>query len=241
VTDAGADFARHASGVLARFDQTLAVGYGHARRLAGCLRVGFHGLTLVTPAARLVTDFAAKHPDVEVQWRELGFPRREERGTLGDLDAAIMWSPVPALTVRRCELHREPRVAVLPAGHPLADRDRLRVADILGETFAGRETSTDERWAGFWQLDDERGSPAAATRPRARTTEELMGIVASGAGIATAPRSVAAAYRGAGVVAVPLADADPAIAALCSSAAAANPVLDALLTHAAREHAARGP
>ena len=55
-------------------------------------------------------------------------------------------------------LREEPRVVLLEQNHALADRDRLSVEDVVGETFVGVDPSVDAAWSGFWSLDDYRGS-----------------------------------------------------------------------------------
>ena len=77
--------------------------------------------------------------------------RREDRSaglTSGAVDLAITRGPIDGRRFRTVVLDEEPRVAVLPVGHPLARRRRLRLAELSGlpliQTQVG--VTTPELW-----------------------------------------------------------------------------------------------
>ena len=82
-----------------------------------------HALTLVHK----------KHPGLRMLLREEMTPQILEHLLDGKLDAGLLALPVTDDSLRVEPLFYEPFYAALPAGHPLARRDVLKVADIMSE------------------------------------------------------------------------------------------------------------
>lgn len=82
-----------------------------------------HALTLVHK----------KHPGLRLLLREEMTPQILEHLIDGKLDAGLLALPVADDSLRVEPLFYEPFFAALPAGHPLAKRDTLKVADIMAE------------------------------------------------------------------------------------------------------------
>jgi LysR family hydrogen peroxide-inducible transcriptional activator len=82
-----------------------------------------HALTLVH----------RKHPDLRLLLREEMTPQILEHLADGKLDAGLLALPVTDDVLRVEPLFYEPFFAALPAGHPLAARASLKVADLTGE------------------------------------------------------------------------------------------------------------
>ncbi|UXY21110.1 LysR family transcriptional regulator [Streptomyces cynarae] len=77
-------------------------------------------------------------------WGEPSVALRE-----GTADVALLRTPFEPRGLDTEVLLVEPRVAVLPAGHRLAGRKRLRRADLAGEPMP-RWAGADERTAAYW-------------------------------------------------------------------------------------------
>jgi LysR family hydrogen peroxide-inducible transcriptional activator len=82
-----------------------------------------HALTLVHK----------KHPDLRLLLREEMTPQILEHLQDGKLDAGLLAMPVTDDNLRVEPLFYEPFHAAMPAGHALAKRDVLKVADIMSE------------------------------------------------------------------------------------------------------------
>lgn len=82
-----------------------------------------HALTLVHK----------KHPSLRLLLREEMTSQIFEHLTDGKLDAGLLALPVTDDSLRVEPLFYEPFYAALPAGHPLAKRDALKVSDIMAE------------------------------------------------------------------------------------------------------------
>ncbi|MFJ3220271.1 LysR family transcriptional regulator [Kitasatospora sp. NPDC086801] len=179
LTAAGAQLYRDAPGILAA--ATAAVQRVHdADRGTRRLVVAFSPGLRVSEA---ILAFAARHPDVETdlvpaRWWEQDAPLREGRAQVGYLRR-----PFEESGLRTIPVGLDPRVACMPATHPLAGRQELTSADLDGERM----------------LD----SP----RRRTSTLEEKFELIASGRGIALVPLSVARSYARPDLRHLPVTDA----------------------------------
>jgi DNA-binding transcriptional LysR family regulator len=213
LTAAGEAFLPKARLVLAAVDDANRTARALARSARSAIEWGFIGSPPMVDAPELFAAFVATHPDVKVSFRELALPCGSPSSWLADVDVALCYSPTPHPSVCIQELRSEPRVVLVAAGHPLARREELTVAEILDETFCGTSPSLEPIRAGFWRLDDHRGAPAPhVTDDEATNPHEVLACIASGHAIITAPASNAAnVLKGlSDVIAVPLRGAKPA-------------------------------
>lgn len=237
-TEAGEAFLAKARTALAATEDAALTAQSFARAASGELRFGFLGLPPFGKAPHLFTSFNDAHPDAEVSFHELGFPRGSTAAWLAGVDIAMCFSPTPDSEVEVQPLWAEPRMVIASKRHPLARRSKLKLRDVLDETFMGFDPSVEETWAGFWRLDDHReGRPARVTSDRALSASEMAALLASGRAITTLASSSAALLPSllADAVAIPLVDADPAVLAVAWRCDHHNPLVDAFVT-VAREH-----
>ncbi|XVS67472.1 LysR family transcriptional regulator [Actinosynnema sp. CA-299493] len=160
-------------------------------------------LVLVTKAGaahellQRLLDAQAREPGaapVEVLLCEVG----EQAGLLrdGSADVALMHRPFDDLVgFDTADLHVEGQVALLPAGHPLAARDRLALADV--------RDVPDLPIARWPRLD---GSYPDGPGPEVRTQSQLAQLVALGKALLVIPAS-SRAWQWPDHVAVPVVDA----------------------------------
>ncbi|WP_328535958.1 LysR family transcriptional regulator [Streptomyces sp. NBC_00344] len=79
---------------------------------------------------RVLAAFADLAPDTVVELRSGPTAERLEQVAEGRLDASFVRSPQPAKDVRLFGLWEDPLVAVVPAGHPLAAKPDVALADL---------------------------------------------------------------------------------------------------------------
>jgi DNA-binding transcriptional LysR family regulator len=233
LTAAGEALLPKARAALAAEDDAAATAESLARTLEGTLDLGFLGSPPTLHSPELFDSFSTAHPDIEVRLRELPFPSGPIGSWLGDVDVALCHPPGDEAGVCVQALRTDPRVVILPRGHPLAERSELSVDEVLEETFLGFHPDVDPRWAGFWSLDDHRMKPAPhVTADRTLTPTEVIAIIASGRAIATLPECHVATIVKIlpGVVAVPLSDARPATLSLVWRKESHNPFVQALVS-----------
>lgn len=189
-------------------------------------------------------------PDLVARSQRGGFPRIEcadkdiaQHGypeLTADFDLVIAHrqdhSPHWPATVAARTLLREPLDVLLPAGHPLSRKRRLRVADLAEETWIAVQD-------GFSLLPTVDAIAAAARHPlriahRINDFAVATAVVAAGGGIALAPRHTVGPTLTADVVLRPITDlaADRSVDVLYrperATESACATVIDALRTRA---------
>jgi DNA-binding transcriptional LysR family regulator len=202
LTPAGAALAEDAAAILPAIDAAARRVRGLAASDGGAVRLGAVPSALATFVPDALRALRVRRPRVEIRVDE-GWSRDLARlAARGDLDLAVVsasgTAPPPG-----DRLLREPFVALLPAGLPLARLRRLALRDLAGEPWlvapepGGREAMLAAcAAAGFAP----RIAGSAAWHAAGR-------LIAIGLGVALAPASTAERLaREAGVVARPLAD-----------------------------------
>jgi DNA-binding transcriptional LysR family regulator len=118
----------------------------------------------------------------------------------GQADLALTSPPPASSEFEHAGLDHQPLVATLPAGHRLAGRRQLRLAELAGEPFVGMKHGY-----GLRLMTDDLCRAAGFTPELAFEGEEcdtVRGLVAAGLGVAILP--VAEQALPAGAVEVPL-------------------------------------
>ncbi len=228
-TPAGEAFLEKAQATLDAVDEVNATARSWAREQEGRLHAGFMAMTPPMMAGDLVSRFMAEHPEVTIEWRQLGYPMLDARAWLSDSDAALIWFAPSAPGLASQAIRTSPLVVTMAETHPLAARTELTVDEVLDETFPGVVDWCDPVWLGYWGLDGYRGAAARRTDDGAITPEEVASIVASGRAITTVPELVAVPFAHLGIKAIPLIDAEPAVLMLVWPEGGAAPLVEQLV------------
>ncbi|WP_040809441.1 LysR family transcriptional regulator [Nocardia concava] len=177
---------------------------------ADTFTVGFMPGLIVTTAVRALTD---RHPGLEVELVRTDWFDQVEVIHDGRVDVSMVRLPVDprGLTIR--PLYTEPRVVVLPAGHPLAGKEMLAVADLADEHLLQDPDLIPEWRALATELRTDR--PGV---PVFRSVEEKLEHVAAGHGIIFLPLSVMTFYTRPDIAYVPVPDIAPNEVSLAWSA-----------------------
>jgi DNA-binding transcriptional LysR family regulator len=149
-----------------------------------------------------------------------GFGEQADLVRSGRADAALMGSPCRAADRRGLDfepLVSEHRVAVLPAGHPLAARTSLTVADLTGHPMP--------RWRR-WEEPDERaywtGQSTPVDGPVVSDSTQLLEVVALGQAVALVPASLANSNERTDLAYRPVPDAAPYTVSVAWPAGSSN-------------------
>jgi LysR family transcriptional regulator, transcription activator of glutamate synthase operon len=193
MTDAGELLVGHARRVLAEIEDARAELEQLTGLVGGRVTIGITQTPGPLDLVRLLADFHARFPQVELAVRE------DLSTTLADalradaLDLAFL-SLVEEDDRRKLELHElaeEPLVLALPHGHRLAGRARLRIADLREEQLIAFSEGATIRAAV------RRAARAAGFEPRiafeTREVARMRALVTAGLGVAVLPRSDAQA------------------------------------------------
>ena len=205
-------------GVGAAFERARRRGT-QAGRLSVAVKPGSGTDLIKTIMQRCARD--PRMPRVHILFGHPGGPAAAVRG--GAADVAILRTPFDQRGLDTELLLTEPRVAVLPSGHPLAARPELRRADLAGQPMPRWTGPADPAAHAYWTGAD----TSSATRnqddrhtgtvpgPEINDISQLLDAVTLGNAVAYVPISVADQYvpisvadqhRSANLVFVPVSD-----------------------------------
>ncbi|MDN3058489.1 LysR family transcriptional regulator [Streptomyces sp. SRF1] len=205
LTEAGSVFLPEARTAVESLDRARAAVEPLATGLRGSLTVGvLSGLTVVDVPA-LAGDFHRRHPQVRLR------TETSQRGTAGLLerikeshvDVAFVGAEIQDEHLRARPIKRYHVQLLVPAGHPLAGREAVRLRDIAAQTFVDMPEGFGQR-----QLVDDAFAKAGLSRQVVIEVSDITTIadyVAHGLGVALLPPDLAE-RAGETVRAVPLAD-----------------------------------
>ena len=137
LTAAGEAFLAEGRLALAAAERAKVAAARAQRGDSGRLLLGFTPSAAYNPMIHsVVDDFHHKWPDVVLSLEEMNTSLLYERVLRGDLDAAFVRPGADDPNgVQLKLLADEDTVVALPANHPLASRERVRLSDIAGEPF----------------------------------------------------------------------------------------------------------
>ncbi|GAB5899418.1 LysR family transcriptional regulator [Mycobacterium sp. DSM 3803] len=194
LTDAGRVLVGHADAVLAALDRARAEMDAYRTSPRGTVSISF----FPSGAAMLLAPLITRSHDrgVDVLGRDIDVPASRAPQQLTEFDVVVVhrddrdsteWGPRFTAT----PLLREPLDVVMPAGHRLARRDHVRLAELADEQWIGVE--------GGLMVDDVLNSIALLTGVQPRIAQRINDfriveeLVHAGTGIALMPRYVALA------------------------------------------------
>ncbi|WP_333735886.1 LysR family transcriptional regulator [Streptomyces sp. IBSBF 2806] len=153
---------------------------------------------------QVISDFRERRPQVAVRLLD-GLERSVlDRVLSGDADFAITTVGDPSEHLDHRPLVRDRFVAVLPKGHPLADRPEIAWEDLARQPFlaVGRDSSVRRLTDAAFAQIDAHTVPAA----EAGSVATVGGLVAAGLGVSAMPALVLPLMGAGSVVCRPLVD-----------------------------------
>jgi DNA-binding transcriptional LysR family regulator len=184
LTEAGEALVRHTEGIMARLSEAEAELEAIAGLRGGRLRMAAFESAGATLMPLAIAAFRQQHPAVELS---LSLSEPEDSVPLlrtGDLELALVFDSGAGQDddgIDRMHLVEDPMYLVLPKDHPLANRRRLRLADLAGEAWIGGEPDCE------CNRLIERACALAGYEPRfAFETDDytaVQGFVAAGVGV----------------------------------------------------------
>ncbi len=197
LTAAGQTLVGHAEGILARLDTAEAALSAIAGLRGGRLRMASFPTAGSTLMPLAIANFRASYPDVELTLAE-GEPEEiVPRLRAGELDLALLFEfageePLPD-DLARSPLLEDPMYLALPREHPLAQRSKLRLAQLHGEAWV--QTSSASPCARHVV----RCCHAAGFEPTVTFESDdyqtVQGLVAAGVGVALIPELALSVVR----------------------------------------------
>jgi DNA-binding transcriptional LysR family regulator len=199
LTDAGEALVRHADAILARLADAEAELEAIAGLRGGRLRLVAFPTAGATLAPRAIAEFRERHPGVEITL----IPGEPEDGIAalksGETDIALLiesgFESCYDPAIERTPVMEDPMYVLLPAGHPLAERRRMRLDELRDEAWIVGSTSSTCPDA----LILLRACQSAGFEPRIAFNSDdylaIQGFVAAGMGVSLIPDLAMLALR----------------------------------------------
>ncbi len=247
LTAAGEALAGEARPIVEAADHALAEARTLARHDALQLAVGCLGAPgdLLAEALDL---FAAQVGDAQIEVQTFDFVELWDALASGAVDLAFAYlssdlrefHQLPGIgKLDVVALIEEPRVVVLPATHPLADREALAPHELASETFITHPDVVPERWRDFWLLREQLGVRPEVCEVKAQSVDQWLHLIERGRGIDTCPAYVARYYSWPTLAYVPLLQAPPSTLAVLTRGRKRTPLASKLLDAARTAASAR--
>ena len=193
LTDAGAAYLDQARRILAAVDDAGLEAQRVQAGLTGRLVIGCVGSATYSLLPMLARSLREELPGVDFSFRgEMLVPDQVDALLAGGIDLALLRPPVdePGLAVR--PLRTERLIVALPEGHRLADRRRIRVADLRHEDLVMHPARGRSVMHGLVTSLCREAGFLPRVRHEVAETSTLVTFVASGLGVAVVPEPVAA-------------------------------------------------
>ena len=190
LTEAGAVLVGHARDTLAHADAAVDALREYSTGEAGHLRVGIlsNGAGLLTPL--IIRSFMEAHPLVRASLVRLNFRNHLTALLEHRVDVAFVRPAPDDDRVRAIHLSEEQRVAMLPAGHPMADAIEVPAEDVLDEPFVGVADGVPGTFVEYLHLRTLRGGIAPRTVDiGCGDVTDVLAAVSAGRGVASAVES----------------------------------------------------
>ncbi len=189
ITDAGAILVGRARRILTELDAAQSELQGLRGIQTGKVTVGtLHTMGPVDVSLALAV-FHEQHPGIELTVREQSSEELAEMLRIDELDLAFL-SVTERIESHGLGLHQlvsEELVAVLPANHPLAGRDAVRMRELADEQFISyREGS---RLRELLEVAGHEAGFVPQVKLESNESQRIRRLVARGMGVAILPRS----------------------------------------------------
>ena len=206
LTEAGRQLLDEARPLLAAADAASR----RVRRAAQGRRPLAVGFFIGDPISRLVRAFHLAHPEITVEVQRIYWMDQPAVLLDGTLDPTFVHLPIDEGGLVLTPLYSSPRVALLPASHPLAGRDEIRISELADDPVI-LHRGADPIWQAWHNVDPRPDGRRPRPGPIVANLEEKLGVISAGEAISIIPISAAAAiHMPPEVVTIPVVDLPPA-------------------------------
>jgi DNA-binding transcriptional LysR family regulator len=187
-------------------DVQLVAAGRHGHFVLG-VAVAVHGAAVVREAIRR---FQEQAPDIELQ--VVGYDHSDPSAGLasGASQASFVLAPLTVEDASSLVVVEEPRHVLLPAHHPLAERETVSARELSGLPWL-QVPAPDSAWTRFW-FSHPLGETSAG--PEIRSGVEWVPAIETGQGVMYTLSTLAADYLPPDIRMVPVVDIEPGAAVL---------------------------
>lgn len=191
LTRAGVRFHAEASRVLEAVEIARAAARNEELEQRQRITVGLAEHAAGEPFTRFLFELEHRHPPISVDLREVAPAEAVRLVTDRVLDLAIVLEPVGVASLRCVRAWGERLALIAPLGHPLAERDRVSLAEVASERFVMPNSTVSPGYAGQIQaLLSSHGVRQGSRRP-VKHQNTMISLASAGRGLAILPESVA--------------------------------------------------
>lgn len=190
LTAAGQELQRAAQLVMQAMDSAIRSTQAVARGEKGELRIAFTSMIAWSGLPKLIKDYAASAPGVNLELSELVPSALMQAVETGECDIGLTFTATVQPPYQYRELQRESLSIAVPADHPLARKKSVTVQDLIDEPFilSPRDTASALHDTIFKLCRD------SGFEPRVRMHTQLQGtivnLVGEGLGVSIIPTSM---------------------------------------------------
>jgi DNA-binding transcriptional LysR family regulator len=193
LTEAGRAYLHRVTEILSAVDDAGQQAHRVAAGREGHLAIGCVGSATYSVLPQLVRALRQELPHVDVGVRgEMLAPAQIAALQAGEIGIALLRPPVEHPDIRTSTVRRDQLIAALPAEHPLADRDRLRVGDLRYEDFIAHAGQGLSVMGGLLTAVCADAGFVPRIRHEVQETSTLVTFVAAGLGVAIVPEPTSA-------------------------------------------------
>jgi DNA-binding transcriptional LysR family regulator len=195
LTNAGRVFLEEARALVAQAEQAASSAQRASRGEIGQLVVGCAVWTDFLNGARIIELFARRHPDVELELRDLTATEQISALEAGRIDVGILRPPVPSkYLVSEC-LISENLVVAFSRGHPFKHRDRVPWTALVDQPYV---LFSRRRAPAFEALIARACHQAGVTlkvKYEVEHPQTVLAVVEAGLGVSIVPASLQTSKR----------------------------------------------
>lgn len=240
LTPAGHELMVHARIVLASLEEALEAARGADDQVRGTVQVACFVTVVPFVLTRVVGELRRRHPGLQVEVLEVDASGAREALRAGRVELALCYDFGFGDDIRRDFVVAVPPHVLLPAGHPLATRERVRLRDLARERLILLDLPESREY--FLGLHSAAGvEPVVGHRSHGYETVRSMVAQGLGYSVLNAVPRHDHTYGGVPVVVRPIADDVPAlpfvVASLASYRSTARARAVAAVVHEVAPHA----
>ncbi len=190
LTQAGHAALGSARAALVNVDEVTQLSNAAGRGEAGLLKIAFVGGATFRILPRAIPEFRRRYPAVELELMEATTLEVLQRVSSGEIDGGIVRYPVvcrPAVST--LVLERDALVAVVPRGHPLSAKHKLRLRELAGEPFIQYSHVHAPSMNAIVSLACQSAGFVPQVSQEAVQIQTIVSLVESGLGVALVPES----------------------------------------------------
>jgi DNA-binding transcriptional LysR family regulator len=183
LTDAGRRFYTRLSKPLTDLDRAIHLAKQEAKGTAGLLRVSYMDFALDGPMFRVVRQFRASFPNVEIELLDAFTDMQIDWLIEHRVDAGFLIGPLVASPLKSVTVHAERLAVVLSSEHRLAREPAIALEDLANEPFV---LGSSQAWRGFRRMIESACSDCGfepKVVQETGSTEAIFGLVKVGLGV----------------------------------------------------------